>query len=97
MEHVLNPRGTLGSGDPSTAEMNFSGVLRLRGLPYSATVQDLHMFFQGYQLAPGGVHIQLGMDGRPNGDAFVEFTTEEQAEQALRTKNKERIGTRYIK
>ena len=34
-------------------------------------------------------------DGRATGDAFVLFTTEEEANRAL-TKHRESIGTRYI-
>ena len=44
---------------------------------------------------PMGVHLILGANGRPNGEAFVEFTTEEVADAAL-TKDRATIGTRYV-
>ncbi len=44
-------------------------VLRLRGLPYSATVDSVKTFFSGVQLADGSpVHFILNHHGRPSGE-----------------------------
>ena len=58
-------------------------VLRLRGLPYTATAADVVGFFDGLELARGsaGVVFTCTSDGRPLGEAYVEFTSEE-AQQA---------------
>ena len=40
-------------------------VLKLKGLPYTATEADLLSFFEGFQVVKASVHI--GHDGRPSG------------------------------
>lgn len=42
-----------------------TSVLKLKGLPFSATEQDLRDFFTGFQVNKTAVHI--GHDGRPSG------------------------------
>lgn len=73
------------------------GIVRLRGLPFNATPDLILQFFQGYDIPKGvmGVHLILGPNGRPNGEAFVEFSTEEVADAAL-GRDRATIGTRYV-
>jgi heterogeneous nuclear ribonucleoprotein F/H len=73
------------------------GIVRLRGLPFNATPDLILQFFQGFDIPKGsmGVHLILGPNGRPNGEAFVEFSTEEVADAAL-GKDRATIGTRYV-
>jgi len=71
------------------------GFVRLRGLPFEATKKDIAAFFVGIEIAPYGITLTMDQDGRPSGDAYVEFTSPDEAEKALQ-KNKERIGHRYI-
>ena len=71
------------------------GFVRLRGLPFEATKKDIATFFTGLDIAPYGITLTMDQDGRPSGDAYVEFTSEAEAEKGL-AKNKERIGHRYI-
>jgi len=73
------------------------GVVRLRGLPFNATPDLIVQFFQGYDIPKGvlGVHLILGPNGRPNGEAFVEFATEEVADAAL-SRDRATLGTRYV-
>lgn len=79
------------NGDGESPEV----FTRLRGLPYEATKQDIAMFFTGEDIAPYGITITMDPDGRPSGEAYVEFTSESEVEKAL-LKNKEKIGHRYI-
>ena len=74
-----------------------NGIMKLRGLPFSTTPEQLLQFFQGFDIPKGvgGVHMVLGGNSRPNGEAFVEFGSEEHAEAAM-TKDKQTIGTRYV-
>ncbi len=71
-------------------------VLRLRGLPYSATADSVTTFFSGVQLARGSpVHFILNHHGRSTGEAFVEFASEEQATEAAK-RDRQRMGERWI-
>ena len=71
--------------------------MRLRGLPFNTTQETIFQFFQGYDIPKGlmGVSLVLGANGRPNGEAYVEFASEEIADAAL-AKDHGTIGTRYV-
>ncbi|GIL55297.1 hypothetical protein Vafri_10859 [Volvox africanus] len=73
-------------------------VVRCRGLPYTATAQDVLNFFgPDVPVVRGieGVVFTYAPDGRPTGEAFVEFQTEDAQREALK-KHKESMGSRYI-
>jgi len=70
-------------------------VVKMRGLPYSATDVEIADFFGGLRITPGGVSIGRDANGRPSGEAHVEFCTESDAQAAMGL-NRQRIGSRYI-
>uniref|UniRef100_A0A8D8TK63 Heterogeneous nuclear ribonucleoprotein H n=1 Tax=Cacopsylla melanoneura TaxID=428564 RepID=A0A8D8TK63_9HEMI len=72
-------------------------VVKLRGLPWSTTVDEILKFFDGIKVRNGraGVQITTSRNGRPSGEAFVELEDEDDMENALR-KDKEHLGSRYI-
>ncbi|KAI1297261.1 Epithelial splicing regulatory protein 2 [Halotydeus destructor] len=75
-------------------------IVRMRGLPYDCTAQQVMDFFAGKQPCDilhgeDGVLFVRKADGRATGDAFVLFDTEEMASKAL-LKHREVIGARYI-
>mgnify|MGYP006141066805 CR=1 FL=1 len=74
-----------------------NGLMKLRGLPFNAVPDQILQFFSGFDVPKGvgGIHLVLGANGRPNGEAFVEFGSEEHAEAAM-VKDKQTIGTRYV-
>ncbi|KAK9809304.1 hypothetical protein WJX73_002890 [Symbiochloris irregularis] len=81
-----------------SAEAHLRGwVLRMRGLPYTATAADVLAFFEGLEIARGaaGVVFTCTADGRPLGEAYVELTTEAAQQEALK-RHKEKMGSRYI-
>ncbi len=51
--------------------------------------------FKGLEIESNGVLIVLDYEGRPKGEAFVQFTTTAGAARALE-KNKQNMGHRYI-
>ena len=73
-------------------------IIRMRGLPFTATPQDV-LGFLGAESpvtdATEGLLFVKYPDGRPTGDAFVLFACEEYAQNALK-KHKQILGKRYI-
>lgn len=79
-----------------------SCIVKLRGLPWSATVDDILKFFKDCKvkgakagMPTAGIHMTTSREGRPSGEAFVEFVDEEDVEKALQ-KDREHMGNRYI-
>ncbi|KAG7481352.1 hypothetical protein MATL_G00065770 [Megalops atlanticus] len=71
------------------------GVIRIRGLPYICTEEDVVRFFSGLEIVAGGVTIVRDRWGRNTGIAYVEFASQEMADQALE-RDRGVIGNRYI-
>ncbi|XP_029915035.1 G-rich sequence factor 1 [Myripristis murdjan] len=71
------------------------GVVRLRGLPFSCTEADIVHFFQGLDIVEDGVTIVLDRRGRNSGEAYVRFSSQEEADKALQ-RDREVMGNRYI-
>ena len=70
------------------------GIVRMRGLPYSCTEEDISNFFKGLRIAKNGIKRAV-VGGRPSGEAYVVFETRADAVNALNL-NMEKIGTRFI-
>jgi RNA recognition motif-containing protein len=49
----------------------------------SCTSADITAFFKGMQVVADGIFLCSHADGRPTGEAFVEFTNEETAARAM--------------
>merc|ERR1712156_363332 len=72
-------------------------VVRLRGLPFSATKADIERFFgEEYEIVKDGILLPLSADGRASGQAYVQFGNEDDATKAIEKKNKQIMGHRYI-
>ncbi|KAF9665657.1 hypothetical protein SADUNF_Sadunf16G0145700 [Salix dunnii] len=72
-----------------------TGVLRLRGLPFSAGKDDIMEFFKDFVLSEDSIHITMNSEGRPTGEAFVEFANAEDSKAAM-AKDRMTLGSRYI-
>nr|XP_057925741.1 G-rich sequence factor 1 [Doryrhamphus excisus] len=70
-------------------------VVRLRGLPFTSTESDIAHFFSGLEIMDKGITVITNHRGRNSGEAFVWFSTQEAADEALR-RDRELIGERYI-
>ncbi|XP_058098568.1 uncharacterized protein LOC131243325 isoform X2 [Magnolia sinica] len=75
--------------------LEYTEVLKLRGLPYSTTKSDIMDFFGEYGLTEDNIHIACRHDGRVTGEAFVEFASADDAKKAM-SKDKMMIGSRYV-
>lgn len=70
-------------------------IVKLQGLPWEATDDDIVEFFEGLDIVEDGVYIAKTSVGRASGHAFVEFIDNDNASAAL-DKDKENMGHRYI-
>jgi len=78
------------------SDSSTSSFLRIRGLPFDATSKDIASFFAEYHIVPGGIYfVHNGMD-RPKGEAFVQFASVEERNDALEKKDKLHMGNRYV-
>eukprot|EP01132_Coremiostelium_polycephalum_P004757 gene4757-5936_t len=68
-------------------------TVKLRGLPFSATQQDIQQFFNG--LSSIGVIKIIYNGDRATGTAFVSFSNSNDYQSAL-SRNRNHIGSRYI-
>lgn len=75
-------------------------VVRVRGLPFSATSADLVGLFAEYGVDESNVYMGVGTAGvhmgAPNGDAFVRFTSVDVAQKALHMMQGTTLGSRYL-
>ncbi|XP_057469042.1 uncharacterized protein LOC130758216 isoform X1 [Actinidia eriantha] len=76
-------------------QLEYTEVLKLRGLPFSATKSDIVEFFGAFNLTDEMVHIARRPDGKATGEAYVEFASAEEAKKAM-VKDKMTIGSRYV-
>ncbi|CDJ46738.1 RRM domain-containing protein, putative [Eimeria brunetti] len=85
-------------------------VLRLRGMPFNANEQHIvvgdrwllsvcpsvrQQFFQGFHMT-AILPSTIPIDGRPSGEAYVQFSDVSETWRALQTKNGARMDRRYI-
>uniref|UniRef100_A0A3Q0KU69 Putative heterogeneous nuclear ribonucleoprotein (Hnrnp) n=1 Tax=Schistosoma mansoni TaxID=6183 RepID=A0A3Q0KU69_SCHMA len=67
--------------------------VRMRGLPYSATKEDIDRFLSPLQ--PVNIRMRFNAANRPTGEAIVDFASHDEAKEAMK-KDREKIGPRYI-
>ena len=84
---------TMSASEAPTSEF----IVRVRGIPFSAGKQEMLSFFAMCNVKGGkdGVHFTFLQHGRPSGEAFVVFETDEDLQKALKM-HKEYMGSRYI-
>ncbi|KAK9109461.1 hypothetical protein Sjap_017521 [Stephania japonica] len=75
--------------------LEYTEMLKLRGLPFSVTKSDILEFFKNFELTEGEVHIACRADGKATGEAYVEFPSADDAKKAM-SKDKKMIGSRYV-
>jgi len=71
------------------------GVIRMRGLPFSANRADVLDFFRGYNVVADSVMFPTNSSGRVTGEAYVAFDSASDARDAME-KNREMMGSRYV-
>lgn len=74
---------------------NWDGVIRLRGLPYRATEQDIAQFLSGYDILKDTIYLCKNENGECAGDAYVQMMNYKSAD-GCKERNKHELGGRYI-
>ena len=73
-------------------------ILRLEGLPFKATADDIDDFFSENDVRIENVHLLLNRDLRPSGTGFVELSDDSDTKIALQLSGKNIGDTRrYVK
>ncbi|KAM9310101.1 epithelial splicing regulatory protein 1 isoform 3-T3 [Pholidichthys leucotaenia] len=69
--------------------------LRLRGLPYTASIEDILTFLGEFthDIRPHGVHMVLNQQGRPSGDCFIQMLSAERALMASQRLHKHMMSS----
>ncbi|XP_053472951.1 epithelial splicing regulatory protein 2 isoform X1 [Ictalurus furcatus] len=72
--------------------------VRLRGLPYTAAIEDILEFMGEHtvDIKPHGVHMVLNQQGRPSGDAFIQMKSAERAFMVAQKCHKKMMKDRYV-
>merc|ERR1719424_582160 len=70
-------------------------VLKMRGLPYKVTRNDILDFFTGLSVPLNGVHLMFNEREQPTGEAYVEFASPDDRERAM-AKDRQHMGGRYV-
>ncbi|KAK7113545.1 heterogeneous nuclear ribonucleoprotein H2-like [Littorina saxatilis] len=82
------------NGPPGSQYISKTGhSVHMRGLPFQAQEQDIFEFFSPIQ--PVRVNFDFGGNGRPTGEANVDFATHQEAMEAMK-KHKTNMQHRYI-
>ncbi|XP_032875978.1 epithelial splicing regulatory protein 1 isoform X2 [Amblyraja radiata] len=83
---------------PFVHSTSMRDCIRLRGLPYAATIEDILEFLGDftYDIRPQGVHMVLNLQGRPSGDAFIQMKSSDRAFMAAQRCHKRTMKDRYV-
>ncbi|CAA0806923.1 RNA-binding (RRM/RBD/RNP motifs) family protein [Striga hermonthica] len=80
---------------PDKDEMEYTEVLKMRGLPYSVRKLEIVRFFGEFGVKEERVQIACRPDGKATGEAYVEFGSAQEARRAM-CKDRMMIGSRYV-
>ncbi|MEE6463533.1 hypothetical protein FKM82_005943 [Ascaphus truei] len=83
---------------PFIPPVNIRDCIRLRGLPYAATIEDILEFLGEFSadIRTHGVHMVLNHQGRPSGDSFIQMKSSERAFLAAQKCHKKTMKDRYV-
>ncbi|KAK6127588.1 hypothetical protein DH2020_038678 [Rehmannia glutinosa] len=95
MDYRGSPPPARRKRSPDKDNMEYTEILKLRGLPYSVRKSEIVKFFGDFDVLEDKVQIACRPDGKATGEAYVEFGSAEEAKKAM-CKDKMMIGSRYV-
>ena len=84
-----NKGGGVREGIPHT------GYIRLRGLPFNTTTEDITTFFKEHNPKVDSALVTYRFDGRATGEGYVAFDSIDDAKSAM-TLHRRNLGSRYV-
>lgn len=90
-------------GSPEEGKGDMMGIaphltaLKMKGLPFSVTEQDIVKFFDGYGLVGGSVRIGMMASGKLTGEGCALFTDAQECQRTQQDRNQAYINERWIK
>lgn len=94
-----NTQGNGNLNDSNSGDDDNPNVIRIRGLPWNTTIQEICDFFSGVHILNGanGIHlVTLATNNtKPLGEAYIELASNDDLQLAL-SLHKKNLGTRYI-
>jgi len=72
-----------------------TGYIRMRGLPFTATKEEIVKFFKNHDPIENSVSLTYRSDGRATGEGYIAFHTPDAAKNAM-VLHRNTMGTRYI-
>uniref|UniRef100_A0A8D3A1G7 Epithelial splicing regulatory protein 2 n=1 Tax=Scophthalmus maximus TaxID=52904 RepID=A0A8D3A1G7_SCOMX len=83
---------------PPSPIVSTRDCVRLRGLPYTAGIEDILEFMGEHtvDIKPHGVHMVLNQQGRPSGDAFIQMKSPDKAFMVSQKCHKKTMKDRYV-
>mmetsp|Transcript_133183 Transcript_133183/g.371260 ORF Transcript_133183/g.371260 Transcript_133183/m.371260 type:complete len:923 (-) Transcript_133183:138-2906(-) len=82
--------------NPAMADQPTTKCLRMRGLPFKATAEDICSFFSGFPVMTVVPSVFSRADGRPSGEAYVEFESVEKCLEAFQARQYSTMRQRYV-
>ncbi|CAD7704001.1 unnamed protein product, partial [Ostreobium quekettii] len=74
-------------GNPGPQVLSDGSTIKMRGLPFRASKQEVIDFFADYEFIPDSLHIGVDRMGRPSGEGWLTFSSSIEARRAVRDKN----------
>jgi len=75
---------------------NDGSTVRVRGLPFKVTEQEVKEFFQSFKFIPTSVQIDKDTSGRSSGEGWITFLGPDEARRAVRERNRQYLQNRYL-
>lgn len=75
---------------------NDGSTIRVRGLPFKVTEQEVKEFFHSFKFIPTSVQIDKDTSGRSSGEGWITFNSPDEARRAVRERNRQYLQNRYL-
>ena len=74
---------------------NISKAVKLTGMPFQATQNDVKEFFKDFDVSDDNIKIEMTR-GRKTGNAIIFVNAEDDVQRAREELNKQYIGSRFV-